>query len=250
MKILQNDVLIVTDVQNDFCTGGTLAVPDGDAVIPVIHRVAPLFEHIILTQDWHSPQHMSFARAHPGKRPFEDIEAGYGTQTLWPDHCVQGTRGAEFHPDLDLPQAELILRKGFHPEIDSYSAFFENDRKTATGLCGYLRERGMRRVFLVGLAYDYCVGYSALDAQRHGFEAIVIRDACRAIDLNGSVAKIEAEFARAGVSIVSSDEIRDAAAQADAWEGIRQGLEDTRAGETRPAKEFFKDFETRKGLSR
>jgi len=204
MKILPDDVLIVTDVQNDFCSGGALAVPDGDAVIPVIHRVAPLFRHMILTQDWHSPQHMSFARAHPGERPFEDIELSYGMQTLWPDHCVQGTRGAEFHPDLHLPQAELILRKGFDPEIDSYSAFFENDRKTTTGLGGYLRERGFRRVFLVGLAYDYCVGYSALDARRHGFEAVVIRDACRAIGLKDSVERTEREFAAAGVQVVQS----------------------------------------------
>jgi nicotinamidase/pyrazinamidase len=207
MKILAHDVLVVTDVQNDFCPGGTLAVPEGDAVISVIHRVAPLFEHVILTQDWHSPQHMSFAHAHPGRQPFEDIEVSYGSQTLWPDHCVQGTRGAEFHPDLHLPQAELILRKGFHPEIDSYSAFFENDRKTATGLCGYLRERGLKRVFLVGLAYDYCVGYSALDARGHGLEAIVIKDGCRAIGLNDSVERIEGEFAAIGVQVMDSAQL-------------------------------------------
>jgi nicotinamidase/pyrazinamidase len=207
MKILAHDVLIVTDVQNDFCPGGTLAVPEGDAVISVIHRVAPLFEHVILTQDWHSPQHMSFAHAHPGRQPFEDIEVSYGSQTLWPDHCVQGTRGAEFHPDLHLPQAELILRKGFHPEIDSYSAFFENDRKTATGLCGYLRERGLKRVFFVGLAYDYCVGYSALDARGHGLEAIVIKDGCRAIGLNDSVERIEGEFAAIGVQVMDSAQL-------------------------------------------
>jgi nicotinamidase/pyrazinamidase len=207
MKILAHDVLVVTDVQNDFCPGGTLAVPEGDAVISVIHRVAPLFEHVILTQDWHSPQHMSFAHAHPGKQPFEDIEVSYGSQTLWPDHCVQGTRGAEFHPDLHLPKAELILRKGFHPEIDSYSAFFENDRKTATGLCGYLRERGLKRVFFVGLAYDYCVGYSALDARGHGLEAIVIKDGCRAIGLNDSVERIEGEFAAIGVQVMDSAQL-------------------------------------------
>jgi nicotinamidase/pyrazinamidase len=207
MKILAHDVLVVTDVQNDFCPGGTLAVPEGDAVISVIHRVAPLFEHVILTQDWHSPQHMSFAHAHPGRQPFEDIEVSYGSQTLWPDHCVQGTRGAEFHPDLHLPQAELILRKGFHPEIDSYSAFFENDRKTATGLCGYLRERGLKRVFFVGLAYDYCVGYSALDARGHGLEAIVIKDGCRAIGLNDSVERIEGEFAAIGVQVMDSAQL-------------------------------------------
>jgi nicotinamidase/pyrazinamidase len=207
MNITPHDFLIVTDVQNDFCPGGALAVPDGDAVIPVIHRIAPLFQHVILTQDWHSPQHMSFAHAHPGKRPFEDIEVSYGTQTLWPDHCVQGTRGAEFHPDLHLPRAELILRKGFHPEIDSYSVFFENDRKTATGLGGYLRERGLRRVFLAGLAYDYCVGYSAIDACDKGFECIVIKDGCRAIGLNDSVERMERKFDTAGVQVMESAQL-------------------------------------------
>lgn len=207
MEITPHDILLVTDVQNDFCTGGALAVPDGDAVIPVIQRLAPHFEHIILTQDWHSPHHLSFASAHPGMRPFEEIEVSYGRQTLWPDHCIQQTRGAEFHSDLDLPHAELILRKGFDPRIDSYSAFFENDRTTATGLCGYLRERGLRRVFLVGLAYDFCVGYSALDARGHGFEAVVIRDACRAIDLNGSLAKMEAKFDAQGVRVVHSADL-------------------------------------------
>jgi nicotinamidase/pyrazinamidase len=202
-----NSVLLVVDVQNDFCQGGALAVPDGDAVIPVIHRIAPLFERIILTQDWHSPHHMSFAHAHAGKHPFEEIEVPYGRQTLWPDHCIQDTRGAEFHPDLHLPQAELILRKGFHPHIDSYSAFFENDRTTATGLGGYLRERNLTRVFCVGLAYDFCVAYSALDARTHGFEAIVIRDACRSIDINGSVAAIEAQFAAAGVAVIESADL-------------------------------------------
>jgi nicotinamidase/pyrazinamidase len=198
------DVLIVIDVQNDFCPGGALAVADGDAVIEPIHRVAAKFEHIVLTQDWHTAGHASFASAHPGKKPFEQIEVSYGMQTLWPDHCVQGSRGAEFHPSLQLTRAELILRKGFRPQIDSYSAFFENDRKTATGLAGYLRERGMTRVFLAGLAYDFCVGYSALDARRLGFEAFVLRDACRAIDLNASVAEIEAEFERAGVVLMES----------------------------------------------
>jgi nicotinamidase/pyrazinamidase len=205
MQISTRDVLIVTDVQNDFCPGGALAVPDGDAVIPLIHRLAPLFENVILTQDWHSPEHFSFARAHPGKRPFESVQVSYGAQTLWPDHCVQGTWGAGFHPSLKLPQAKLIIRKGFDPKIDSYSSFFENDRTTATGLCGYLRERGLTRVFLVGLAYDFCVGYSALDARGHGFETFVIRDACRSIDLNGSVTRIEAEFALAGVQLIDSD---------------------------------------------
>ena len=175
--------------------------------MPLIQRLAPAFQHILLTQDWHTAAHSSFASAHPGAKPFQQIEASYGKQTLWPDHCVQGTIGAEFHPNLDLTKAELILRKGFRPRIDSYSAFFENDRTTATGLGGYLRERGLTRVFLAGLAYDFCVGYSALDARRLGFEAIVLRDACRAIDLGGSVA-IESEFARAGVRRMESTEVR------------------------------------------
>ncbi len=207
MEVTSQDVLLVVDVQNDFCPGGALAVPDGDAVIPVIHRIAAKFEHIVLTQDWHSPRHLSFASAHPGKHPFEQIQVGYGEQTLWPDHCLQGTRGAEFHPALHLPRAELILRKGFDPEIDSYSAFFENDRQTGTGLAGYLRERGLTRVFIAGLAYDYCAAYSALDARRLGLPAIIIRDACRAIDLNGSVAVMEKEFARAGVVLIESAEL-------------------------------------------
>lgn len=204
MPIDARDVLIVIDVQNDFCPGGALAVADGDAVIAPIHRIAPHFEHIILTQDWHPPDHTSFAIAHEGSRAFEQIEVSYGAQTLWPGHCIQGTKGAEIHPALHLPQAELILRKGFRKQIDSYSAFFENDRVTPTGLAGYLKERGLARVFLAGLAYDYCVGYSAMDARRLGWPAFVIRDACRAIDLDGSVAKIEAEFAKAGVEVIES----------------------------------------------
>ncbi len=209
MRITPQDVFLVVDVQNDFCPGGQLAVAGGDEVVPVIHRIAPLFEHIILTQDWHSPNHQSFASAHPGMHPFGQTKMSYGAQTLWPNHCIQGTRGAEFHPDLRLTQAELILRKGFRPAIDSYSAFFENDRTTATGLGGYLRERRFSRVFLAGLAYDYCVGYSALDARRLGFEAVIVRDACRAIDLNGSVARIESEFAAAGVDLVNSGNVLD-----------------------------------------
>lgn len=207
MHTTPHDVLLIIDVQNDFCPGGALAVADGDAVIPAIHRIAPSFEHILLTQDWHPAGHTSFASTHAGKHPFEQIELSYGPQTLWPDHCVQSTSGAEFHPSLHLPQADLILRKGFRPQIDSYSAFFENDHVTSTRLAGYLRERGLTRVFFAGLAYDYCVGYSALDARRLGLEAIVIRDACRAIDLKGSVARIEAEFAKAGVSLIDSGEI-------------------------------------------
>ena len=207
MNITPSDVLLVVDIQNDFCPGGALPVHAGDEVIPVVHRIAPRFQHIVLTQDWHTPDHYSFASTHPGKKPFEQIEASYGPQTLWPDHCVQGTHGAEFHPDLQLTRAELILRKGFHRVIDSYSAFFENDRTTPTGLAGYLRERGLTRVFLAGLAYDYCVAYSALDARRLGFEAIILRDACRAIDLNGSVAAMEREFSSAGVTVSESGQI-------------------------------------------
>ena len=207
MQVNSQDVLLVVDVQNDFCPGGALAVPNGDAVIPLIHRIAPKFEHIILTQDWHPAGHHSFECAHEGKCAFEQVTVSYGEQTLWPDHCVQGTQGAEFHPALNLTRAELILRKGFRPEIDSYSAYFENDRTTTTGLNAYLRERGFKRVFLAGLAYDYCVGFSALDARRLGFPATILRDACRAIDLNGSVAAIEKEFAAAGVGLIDSGEI-------------------------------------------
>jgi nicotinamidase/pyrazinamidase len=207
LQITPQDVLLVIDLQNDFCPGGALAVADGDAVLDPIHRLAPKFGHIVLTQDWHTAGHTSFASAHAGKKPFEQIRMGYGMQTLWPDHCIQGSKGAEFHPALRLPQAELILRKGFRPHIDSYSGFFENDRSTATGLAGYLRERNLIRVFLAGLAYDFCVGYSALDARHLGFEAIVFRDACRAIDLNGSVAGIEAQFAQAGVKLMESAEV-------------------------------------------
>jgi nicotinamidase/pyrazinamidase len=203
MQRTAHDVLLVIDVQNDFCAGGALAVPRGEEVVAPILRLAQHFEHIVLTQDWHPPGHASFAGSHPGRQPYDSVEMAYGEQTLWPTHCVQGSHGAEFHPALDLPQAELILRKGFRPQIDSYSAFFENDRSTPTGLAGYLRERGFKRVFLAGLAYDFCVGYSALDARRLGFDAFVVRDACRAIDLNGSVAAIEAGFAKSGVKLVA-----------------------------------------------
>jgi len=207
MKIGSEDVLIVIDVQNDFCPGGALAVPDGDAVIGPIHRVAELFEHVVLTQDWHTRDHYSFASAHAGKKPYEQIELSYGAQTLWPDHCVQGTSGASFHPDLDVRSAELIVRKGFHRTIDSYSAFFENDHTTATGLGGYLKERGFNRVFLAGLAYDFCVGYSALDAMRLRLDAVVLKDACRAIDLNGSAAAMEREFVKSGVRVMNTSEL-------------------------------------------
>jgi len=209
MELTSHDLLLVIDVQNDFCPGGALAVADGDSVIDPILKIAPRFEHIILTQDWHPASHSSFASAHPGRKPYEQFEMPYGLQTLWPNHCVQGMRGAEFHSKLNLPRAELILRKGYRREVDSYSAFFENDRVTPTGLAGYLRERGLTRIFLAGLAYDFCVGYSALDARRLGFEAIVIRDACRAIDLDGSVARMEADFTRAGVESVEGYSIAE-----------------------------------------
>ena len=204
MRTTPHDALIVVDVQNDFCPGGALAVADGDQVVEPILELARQFDHVLLTQDWHTANHASFASSHPGRKAFEQIEMPYGPQTLWPDHCVQGSKGAEFHSDLTLKKAELIIRKGFRREIDSYSAFFENDHTTPTGLAGYLRERGLTRVFLAGLAYDYCVGYSALDARRLGLPAFVFGDACRAIDLHGSVAAIEAEFARTGVELIES----------------------------------------------
>ena len=207
MEITAHDVLLVIDVQNDFCPGGVLAVADGDAVIKVIHRIAPRFEHIILTQDWHPAGHSSFASAHPWKKPFDQIKLSYGAQTLWPDHCIQGSKGAQFHPALHLPQAELILRKGYRPQMDSYSAFFENDPTIPTGLGGFLEERELTRVFLAGLAYDYCVGYSALDARRLGLQAVVILDASRAIDMESSASKIEAEFDRDGVVLIESSEL-------------------------------------------
>lgn len=185
-KIQQSDVLLVVDVQNDFCAGGALAVPDGDAVVGIVNRLSLVFDHVILTQDWHPPGHASFASSHPGRKPFDTITLHYGDQTLWPDHCVQGTHGAELHPGLRLNKAELVLRKGFRSSVDSYSAIYENDHSTATGLAGYLRERSLCRIFIAGLAYDFCVRYSAKDAKRAGFEVCVIEDACRAIDLNGS----------------------------------------------------------------
>lgn len=202
----RRDVLVVIDVQNDFCPGGALAVPDGDAVVPLINRLAGRFAHVLMTQDWHPAGHASFASSHPGRAPFETIELAYGRQTLWPDHCVQQSPGAAFHPDLDLPQAELIIRKGYDPAIDSYSAFFENDRKTATGLTGYLRSRGLERLFLAGLATDFCVGFSAVDAAREGFEVMVIEDACRAIDLEGSLAAAKARMLEAGARFVRSED--------------------------------------------
>lgn len=207
MKPSPNDLLLVIDVQNDFCPGGALAVADGDAVVPVVNRLATVFDHVALTQDWHPTGHSSFASSHPGKTPFETVTMPYGEQTLWPDHCIEGGKGAAFHPDLDLTGAEIIVRKGFRPAIDSYSAFFENDRTTPTGLAGYLRERGFSRVTCVGLATDFCVRYSAVDARRLGFEVTLVEDACRAIDLNGSLAAAMEEMREAGVAVVESTAI-------------------------------------------
>jgi nicotinamidase/pyrazinamidase len=198
----EREALVVVDVQRDFCPGGALEVPEGDAIVPLVNRLAAEFAHVVLTQDWHPLGHSSFASAHPGRTPFETIEAAYGPQTLWPDHCVQGTAGAEFHPELAVPHAELIIRKGFRPAIDSYSAFRENDRKTPTGFAGYLRERGLDRLTLAGLATDYCVLYTALDARAAGFAVDLALRACRGIDLAGSLAKALDAMRAAGVAIV------------------------------------------------
>lgn len=195
------DVLLVVDVQNDFCPGGALAVSEGDRVVPIINRLMDAFPHVLLSQDWHPPGHRSFASSHPGKQPFETVRADYGEQVLWPDHCVQGTPGADFHKDLRTDRAELVVRKGFRVAIDSYSTFRENDRVTPTGLAGYLRERGFRRVYLCGLATDFCVAWSALDARREGFEPVVILDACRAIDMEGSLAAAEDAMCQGGVAL-------------------------------------------------
>jgi nicotinamidase/pyrazinamidase len=206
-SIHDRDVLLVVDIQNDFCPGGALAVPHGGEVVPIVNRVAQRFEHVVLTQDWHPAGHRSFASSHSGRKPYETIEVAYGAQILWPDHCVQGTPGAEFHRELQIPHAELVLRKGYHHDIDSYSAFYENDRTTHTGLAGYLRERGLRRVFVAGLAFDFCVRYSTEDAHREGFEVVVIEDACRGIDVDGSVAATRQALAALGVRGVSCDAV-------------------------------------------
>jgi nicotinamidase/pyrazinamidase len=195
------DVLLIVDVQNDFCPGGALAVPDGDAIVPAVNRLASSFAHVILTQDWHPPGHASFASSHPGRNPFDAIEVSYGTQILWRDHCVQGTAGAGFHPKLDVPHAELLLRKGFRRTIDSYSAFRENDRHTPTGLAGYLRERGLERITICGLATDFCVAFSAIDGREAGFEVSVMANACRGIDIDGSLARAMRTMSEAGVSV-------------------------------------------------
>jgi nicotinamidase/pyrazinamidase len=207
VDIRDTDLLLVVDVQHDFLPGGSLAVAQGDEVIPAINRLGRHFANVVLTQDWHPPGHISFASSHPGRRPFETIRLPYGDQVLWPDHCVQGTRGAALHEGLRLPQAQLLIRKGFHPDVDSYSAFLEADRKTPTGLASYLRERSLRRVFCAGLATDFCVAWSALDARNAGFEAAVVEDACRAIDTAGSLVRAWADLHAAGVARLRSVEL-------------------------------------------
>jgi len=202
MKRGDQEVLIIVDVQNDFCPDGALAVPSGDEIIPAVNRLAAEFAHVILTQDWHPRGQSSFASSHPGKQPFDTIEVAYGQQILWPDHCVQGTVGASFHSRLDVPHAELVLRKGFRSAIDSYSAFFENDHRTPTGLAGYLRERGLGRLTLCGLATDFCVLYSALDGRKAGFDVDVVTGACRGIDLDGSLARAMRSMSEAGVTLI------------------------------------------------
>lgn len=196
---MKHEALIVIDVQNDFCPGGALAVAGGNDIVPLVNRHMIRFDHVILTQDWHPANHSSFALNHEGRTAFETIDMPYGPQTLWPDHCIQGSSGAEFHGGLDKNKAELIIRKGFRPEVDSYSAFFENDHATPTGLGGYLAERGIKKLTFVGLATDYCVAYSALDAKKLGFDAKVLLDSCRGIDLNGSVHAMLEQMQKAGV---------------------------------------------------
>jgi nicotinamidase/pyrazinamidase len=203
----QHSVLIVVDAQNGFMPGGGLPVPRGDEVLPVVNRIGQLFSNVVLTQDWHPAGHASFASSHPGKSPYEIIAMPYGPQVLWPDHCVQGTHDAALHKDLHLPQAQLIIRKGFHPQVDSYSAFMEADRATTTGLAAYLQARGLRKAYICGLATDFCVAWTALDARAAGFEAVVLEDACRAIDLDGSLGKAWHTMQAAGVQRLQSDQL-------------------------------------------
>jgi nicotinamidase/pyrazinamidase len=206
-RIRADDVLLVIDVQNDFCPGGNLAVPRGDEVVGVLNRLAGQFANVVVTQDWHPPAHASFASSHVGKKPYDTVELAYGRQVLWPDHCVQASQGAALRADLAIPHAALVLRKGFHPGIDSYSAFYENDRTTTTGLAGYLRARGLRRAFIAGLAFDFCVRYSAEDACSEGFPTFVVDDACRGLDLEGSMEATRHAFAAKGVRLVVSDDL-------------------------------------------
>lgn len=206
-KLLKNAALIVVDVQNGFTPGGNLAVADADQIIPLINRLAPKFEHVVLTQDWHPDQHISFAENHKNKQPFETIELSYGTQVLWPKHCVQGTHDAEFHSELQIPTAQLIIRKGVHQHIDSYSAFMEADRQTPTGLNGYLKEHQIDTVYIVGIATDFCVAWTAIDAADLGFKTYVIEDACKAIDLNGSLSQAWQQMLAKGVIRIQSGPI-------------------------------------------
>ena len=207
VKPSARDALLVIDVQNCFVPGGSLAVKEGDAIVPLINRIAKSFENVVLTQDWHTADHVSFASQHSGKKPFETIQLSYGTQVLWPDHCVQGTEGAAIVSGIQIPHAQLIIRKGYHRDVDSYSAFLEADRKTETGLAGYLKARKINRVYVCGLATDYCVAWSAMDARKFGLEAAVIEDACRGIDLNGSIAAAWKDMTKVGVKRVQSGEI-------------------------------------------
>ena len=207
MPISPRTALLVIDVQNDFTPGGQLAVPEGDQIVLLINRLAEQFKQVVIAQDWHPAGHASFASSHPGRQPYEVIQLPYGEQTLWPDHCIQGSRGAEFHSGLDLPHAQLIIRKGCNPDIDSYSAFLEADRATTTGLAGYLKERGIDTVYMVGLALDFCVMFSALDARAAGFNTFVVLDACRAIDMNGSLASAMERMQVAGVGLIQSTEL-------------------------------------------
>lgn len=203
----KNAALIVVDVQNGFCPNGNLAVPNGDEVVPIINTLATHFQNIVFTQDWHPADHISFAENHVGKQPFDTIELDYGTQVLWPTHCLQGSQDAELHPDLNIPSAQLIIRKGYHQHIDSYSAFLEADQQTSTGLAGYLQARGIDTVFVVGLATDFCVAWTAMDAAKLGFASYVIEDACRAIDLNGSLENAWQAMRNAGVQRIASQNI-------------------------------------------
>ena len=207
IKIDDASALLVIDVQNCFLPGGSLAVKDGDQVVPVINRLAKGFSNVVMTQDWHTPAHVSFASSHAGKKPFETTDLSYGKQVLWPDHCVQGTDGASLSKDLSIPQAELIVRKGYHKDVDSYSAFTEADGKTTTGLAAWLKARKLQRLFIAGLATDFCVAWTALDARKAGFDAYVIEDACRGIDTQGSLAKAWADMPKAGVKRIQSGDI-------------------------------------------
>jgi nicotinamidase/pyrazinamidase len=207
IKPTASSALIVVDVQNCFLPGGSLAVKEGDQVIPVINRIAKGFENVVMTQDWHTPHHVSFASTHEGKKPFEVIKLAYGNQVLWPDHCVQGTEGAQIAKDINIPQAALVIRKGYHNEVDSYSAFLEADKETHTGLGGYLKERGIDTVFITGLATDFCVAWTAIDARHAGLTTYVVEDACRGIDIGGSLAKAWTDMTEAGVKKIQSSDI-------------------------------------------